>query len=464
MPPRPGRPDARAPGRARGGWWSGAAPGPGEGRSGSARRGCWRAAGSSRSCSRGSRPRSTPGGPQRRRAVRAVRPRAARSAARRSRRPGARRGRGRAAPRTSVLARSGLVPDAYAGHSLGEWTGMIAAERILIDDDVDELLAGCRSGRSRCPTSLFAAAGCGADGRGRASTGSTASRCPTTTARTRCIAVRSHRSHRASRGERLLAERRAVPGPAVPLGVPLAAVRRLPRAARARTSRRSRCRRPHTPLWSATTTRPRTRPSRRRRPRAGPRAPGRRRCGSASWSRRCTPPGCGSFVQLGVGAWPASSTTRSGRAPPPGDRRRRRAAQRRRAGARTCCWRCSSRGAASTPVAAAPDARARVPVQLGVPLIEHACRRRDPLAAAGAPTAGRPVIPLDARAGRGRSRALTRGRAKAVLDRAGPGPTPRRGPTTRGSRSTAEPALADHCVLSPAPAGPSWRLAARSCR
>jgi phosphopantetheinyl transferase len=57
----------------------------------------------------------------------------------------------------------GVAPDAIAGHSMGEWTGMVASEMIP-PAAVDEFLAGIPAGSLEVPDVVFAAVGCSADG------------------------------------------------------------------------------------------------------------------------------------------------------------------------------------------------------------------------------------------------------------------------------------------------------------
>ncbi|MGE5185668.1 MAG: 4'-phosphopantetheinyl transferase superfamily protein, partial [Acidobacteriota bacterium] len=62
-----------------------------------------------------------------------------------------------------ALARAGVVPHAIAGHSLGEWTGMVASEMIP-KAAADAFVAGLTAGSLEVPDVVFAAVGCGADG------------------------------------------------------------------------------------------------------------------------------------------------------------------------------------------------------------------------------------------------------------------------------------------------------------
>ena len=61
-----------------------------------------------------------------------------------------------------ALEHCGVRPDAIAGHSIGEWSGMIAAG-VVADEDVDAFLATLRPGSLEVPGFAFAALGCGAD-------------------------------------------------------------------------------------------------------------------------------------------------------------------------------------------------------------------------------------------------------------------------------------------------------------
>ncbi|MBW1877251.1 MAG: polyketide synthase dehydratase domain-containing protein, partial [Deltaproteobacteria bacterium] len=62
----------------------------------------------------------------------------------------------------AVLDRLGVRADAYAGHSIGEWTGMIASG-VLPEQAVDDLLVSLRPGSLEVPGVAFAAAGCGSE-------------------------------------------------------------------------------------------------------------------------------------------------------------------------------------------------------------------------------------------------------------------------------------------------------------
>ena len=61
-----------------------------------------------------------------------------------------------------VLRRLGLEPDAVAGHSIGEWTAMIASGAIG-EDAADAFIGTLRAGTLEVPGVLFAAAGCGVE-------------------------------------------------------------------------------------------------------------------------------------------------------------------------------------------------------------------------------------------------------------------------------------------------------------
>ena len=61
-----------------------------------------------------------------------------------------------------VLREIGIAPDAIAGHSIGEWSGMIATG-MLGEADVDAFLETLMPGTLNVPGVVFAAAGCGAE-------------------------------------------------------------------------------------------------------------------------------------------------------------------------------------------------------------------------------------------------------------------------------------------------------------
>ncbi len=62
----------------------------------------------------------------------------------------------------AALQHIGIYPNAIIGHSIGEWTGMIAAG-ILAESDVDNLLRTTKPDSLRVPDVVFGVAGCGAD-------------------------------------------------------------------------------------------------------------------------------------------------------------------------------------------------------------------------------------------------------------------------------------------------------------
>jgi len=63
----------------------------------------------------------------------------------------------------TALARAGIVPDAIAGHSLGEWTGMVVSEMIP-PAEVDGFIGALPENSLEVPDVVFAALGCGAAG------------------------------------------------------------------------------------------------------------------------------------------------------------------------------------------------------------------------------------------------------------------------------------------------------------
>ena len=62
----------------------------------------------------------------------------------------------------AALGELGVSPDAVAGHSLGEWCGMIASG-ILDDAEVDSFIRTLKPGSLKLSGFVFAALGCGAD-------------------------------------------------------------------------------------------------------------------------------------------------------------------------------------------------------------------------------------------------------------------------------------------------------------
>ena len=67
----------------------------------------------------------------------------------------------------TALARAGITPDAIAGHSLGEWTGMVVSEMIP-QAAADAFVAALPAGALEVPDVVFAALGCGAAGANQA--------------------------------------------------------------------------------------------------------------------------------------------------------------------------------------------------------------------------------------------------------------------------------------------------------
>jgi acyl transferase domain-containing protein/phosphopantetheinyl transferase (holo-ACP synthase) len=63
----------------------------------------------------------------------------------------------------AALGRLGARPDVLAGHSLGEWTGMVVSEMIA-PADADAFVAGLAPGTLEVPDVVFAAIGCSAAG------------------------------------------------------------------------------------------------------------------------------------------------------------------------------------------------------------------------------------------------------------------------------------------------------------
>jgi malonyl CoA-acyl carrier protein transacylase/phosphopantetheinyl transferase len=69
-----------------------------------------------------------------------------------------------------ALRRAGVAPDAICGHSIGEWSGMLASGMIP-PAAADELVAHARGGTVEIPDVAFGAAGCGAARAAEAMTG-----------------------------------------------------------------------------------------------------------------------------------------------------------------------------------------------------------------------------------------------------------------------------------------------------
>ncbi len=61
----------------------------------------------------------------------------------------------------AALIELGVEPDAIAGHSIGEWTGMVASAMIS-EEAVNGLLSSLRPGMLQVPDVVYAAVGCGA--------------------------------------------------------------------------------------------------------------------------------------------------------------------------------------------------------------------------------------------------------------------------------------------------------------
>src|SRR5262249_7958493 len=59
-----------------------------------------------------------------------------------------------------VLVELGVRPDVLVGHSIGEWSGMLAAG-IVAENDGDAFIASARPGSLEVPGVAFAAVGCG---------------------------------------------------------------------------------------------------------------------------------------------------------------------------------------------------------------------------------------------------------------------------------------------------------------
>ena len=62
-----------------------------------------------------------------------------------------------------ALRAAGHTPDVYAGHSLGEWTGMVVSE-LVPPAAAAAFVGGLRPGSLEVPDVVFAAVGCSAAG------------------------------------------------------------------------------------------------------------------------------------------------------------------------------------------------------------------------------------------------------------------------------------------------------------
>jgi acyl transferase domain-containing protein len=62
----------------------------------------------------------------------------------------------------AVLRKLGVAPSDVAGHSIGEWSGMIATG-VIREDEVDRFIATLEPGTLRVPGVVFASAGCGVE-------------------------------------------------------------------------------------------------------------------------------------------------------------------------------------------------------------------------------------------------------------------------------------------------------------
>ena len=172
--------------------------------------------------------------PRSRRRSRAATPRDARAARRR-------RVRARPLARDRARARSASRPTRSPATASASGPAWSSSEMIPPADRRRVRRASCRPAALEVPDVVFAAVGCGAAGAtGRARRARRRSRSRTTTARTRASCAAAAIACVIAI-ERLARARRAVPGAAVPLGLPLAAVRRLSRAAPHAPRRRSRC-------------------------------------------------------------------------------------------------------------------------------------------------------------------------------------------------------------------------------
>ncbi|MEZ4238077.1 MAG: beta-ketoacyl synthase N-terminal-like domain-containing protein [Myxococcota bacterium] len=343
-----------------------------------------------------------------------------------------------------VVRDLGVVPATYAGHSVGEWAGMIASG-LVPADDVDGFLQRIPFKSPKVPDVLFAAAGCAVDVAERAIAGLggiavSHDNCP------HQVILCGHSEPVGTARERLLAD--GVLCQILPFRSgfhsPLFAEYLAPHAANLEALE---LRLPHTPLWSATTVSPY--PSEPEAVRALVLehlvAPLRFR----ELVRTLYDAGARVFVQLGWARWRASWPTPSAASLTSPSPPRRTAAPGSRSCA-TCCSRCSwrrSRGPARSlaeregPRGGAPGAAPGGPRRA----------QRGPRRAAR-PADGSPLSRALAEA----EAALLRGPATCSGARR-PRPAPWR--TRRRLSVAIEPALRDHAFFPSPPAGRGRRRA-----
>jgi acyl transferase domain-containing protein len=344
-----------------------------------------------------------------------------------------------------VLRDLGVQPALYAGHSVGEWTGMVASGRI---SDIDGFLTRIPFRSLRVPDVLFAAAGCGIDVARAAIVGLEGiavshDNCP------HQVILCGHTDAIAVARERLLAE--GVLCQVLPFRSgfhsPLFADYVAPHRANLDALELGV---PHTPLWSATTVSP------------YPDDPAEVR--DLVLEHLVAPlrfrelvetlygAGARVFVQLGVGSVAGFVSDTLGARP----HLAIAAAEDRRSGLaqlRNLLLALFVEGAGVDPLAASPSARARVPVSLGVPMVTLDVA---PLTLQTAPRD--PVLrdPLMAAALAEAEEALLQGPRDVLRALVSAGRS-RPWRTTRHLSVERAPALRDHAFF-PQPAG--WPVAA----
>lgn len=356
----------------------------------------------------------------------------------------------------------GLVPHAIAGHSIGEWTGMIASG-IIPDGEVEQFLASIPFPEVEVPDVLFAAAGCGREVADEVIAGLDGiavshDNCP------HQVILCGHDDPIGVARERLLA--RGVLCQVLPFRSgfhsPLFAGFVEPHRANVELLP---LRPGHTPMWSATTAEPYPDDADAVRPLILEHlvAPIRFR----DVIERLYADGVRVFVQAGAGSVPGFVADTLGDRP----HLAVAASEERRPGLaqlRNLVLALYVEGAPVEPLVCAPRAASRVPIALGVRSIDVGLALPKVRAGTRAPGAGLGLDPADplAKALAGATEALVRGAEDVVRSlgpRTGPPPvsspaTPQRAatPTVWSRRRTfsvhTDPSLRDHAFF-PQPAG-----------